>query len=117
MSLPGPIFLFVRKMFFEFVEALVPETLVFIGPVDHLTQRIPAQRNENFAALLPALNQTCPLQQLQVLRHRVQGGIIRQCQVRKSGGPVGQLTDYGSAGGVRNGCKNITQMIHAFITP
>ena len=63
--------LFVLKMLLKLIETLIPEPLVLMHPSRDLTKGFASKRNEDFAPLFFALNESGSFEQLQVLRHRV----------------------------------------------
>ncbi len=99
-------------MLLKLIEAFVPETLVLVHPSRNLPKGFRSKRYVNFAPLPLALNQARPFQQLQVLRHRVQGSVEWLCNVRKSGRSTGQLPNNRSPSRMRNRCQHICQLIH-----
>src|SRR5262249_32080878 len=92
----------VLEITFELIEPLVPETLIFIHPSHHFAKWFTSKRNEDFSTLFPAFNQPCSLKQLQVFRHRVQGGVERLGDIKESGWTIGQLPNNRSPRWVRN---------------
>ena len=63
--------LFVPEMLLELIETFVPEPLVLMHPSRNLTKRFTSKRDEDFAALLLAFNESGSFEQLEMLRHRV----------------------------------------------
>ena len=62
---------FVPKILLKLIEALVPEPFVLMNPSGYLTERFASKRDEDFAALSPAFNESRSFKQLQMFRHRV----------------------------------------------
>src|SRR5262245_58740889 len=103
------LFPLVREISLELIEALVPEALIVIHPSRDIAKRLAAKRDEDFAALFPALDQSRPLEQLQVLRHRVQSDVERLRDVEKSGGPMRELSDDRAPRRVRDCGQDVAQ--------
>src|SRR6476469_147116 len=101
--LPRLLRVLVLEVTLELIEPLVPEALIVIHPPRHLAEWFSSKRNKDFSTLFPAFNQPGALEQLQVFRHRVQGGVERLCDIEESGWPIRQLPDNRSPRRVRNG--------------
>src|SRR5579871_3867965 len=82
---------FVLEMLLKPVEAFVPETLVLMNPLCDFSERLTAQGNVNFASPSLTLNESSPVEQLEMFCHCIQSRIERLGDVQKSGGPIGQL--------------------------
>ena len=99
-------------MLLESIELLVPEPLVLMHPARYLAERFAAKRDEDFATLFLAFNQSRSFEQLEVLGHCVQGGVERPGDLQESRRSVCQPADDCAPGGVRNGGQDIRQLIH-----
>ena len=104
-------------MLLKLIEALVPEPLVLMHPSGHLPKRFCAKRNQYLTPLLLSLNEPRPLQQLEMLRYRIESQVVRFCDIQESCWPVCQLPDNRSPRRMRDGCQHVRELIHLCITP
>lgn len=103
-------------MVFELVELRVPESLIVVNPPCDFSQRLGPKRDQNFAASPLALDQSSSLEDLEVLRYRVQRRIERFGDIEKPGWPVRrELSNDGASRRMRDGRQHTVQLIHVAI--
>src|SRR5579884_2323884 len=109
---------FVLEMLLKPVEAFVPETLVLRNPCCDFSERFTAQGNIDFSSPSLTLNESSPVEQLEMFCHGIQSRIERLGDVQKPGGPIGQLADNGAPSRVGKSDQDIAELIHLHhITP
>src|SRR5580704_10824045 len=82
-------------------------------PSRYLSKRFPSKGNKDFTSLSLALDKSSSFEHLEMLRHGVQSRVVRLCDVQESSWSVCELPNNRSPSGVRNGCQNVRQLIHA----
>src|SRR5690348_1567702 len=102
----------VLEVLLKLIEAFVPEPLVLMHPSRDLPKWFRSKRNEDFATLFPALNESSSLEKLQMFRHRVEGSVERLCDFKESSRPTGELADDRTPSRVGNGGQNGAESIH-----
>jgi len=71
-------------MLLELIELAGPEPLVVVHPTGDLPQWLAAKRDEDFASLLPALDEASAFEQLEMLRHRIERRVERFRDIEES---------------------------------